>query len=86
MYIKNKISIVVVTYHNDFVLLDRLLRSIQQYWEINDIEEIIIILNDSTKYLEHLKKHPLGDEYFKILNKQEQEHEKQKSKTLKYKR
>lgn len=42
--------------------------------------------DEQKKYLEHLKKHPLGDEYFKILNKQEQEHEKQKSKTLKYKR
>jgi len=56
MYSKNKISIVVVTYHNDFILLNRLLRSIQQHWKITDIEEIVIILNDPTKYLEQLNK------------------------------
>lgn len=43
-------------------------------------------LDEQKKYKEHLKKHPLSEEYFKNLNKQEQEQDKQKSKTLKNKR
>lgn len=38
-------------------------------------------MNEKLKYIEHLKKHPLGDEYFKILN----EKENQKSKIQKNK-
>lgn len=40
------------------------------------------IEEEKKEYLNYLKNHPLGDEYFKILN----EKEKEKSKTLKYKR
>lgn len=56
MYIKNKTSIVVVTYHNDFALLDRFLRSVHRYWKVDDLHEVIIILNDSPTYFQELKK------------------------------
>ncbi|MBP6755366.1 MAG: hypothetical protein KA210_04400 [Bacteroidia bacterium] len=40
-------------------------------------------LDEQKKYIEHLKKHPLSEEYFKNLHKKEQEHENQKTKTIK---
>jgi hypothetical protein len=40
-----KLTIVIVTFERDFDLLKRLLSSIQQFWEKNDILEILILLN-----------------------------------------
>lgn len=50
-----KISIVVVTYHNDFLLLARLLNSIYQYWDPAQVDKISIILNDTPVYYEEFE-------------------------------
>ena len=52
----DKISIVVVTYHNDFLLLQRLLQSIYKYWNPNHLSNICIILNDRMMYSNEFNK------------------------------
>lgn len=44
-----KTTIVVVTYEQDLDLLNRLLKSIQQYWNPTDISEILVIFNSNSK-------------------------------------
>lgn len=68
-----KITLVIVTYHNDFLLLDRLLKSIYRYWNPNEIHSILILLNDSELYQSELeniiKSSRESDEYFGVLQK-----------------
>lgn len=52
----NRITIAVVTYHNDFLLLARLLQSIYTYWHPSEIDSICIILNDTPRYYEEFDK------------------------------
>lgn len=44
------ITIVVVTYHNDFTLLERFLNSVYEFWNPEQIDKIIIIFNDKIRY------------------------------------
>jgi hypothetical protein len=50
-----QITIVIVAYHGDFVLLDRCLKSIDKHCIIEQIASIKIILNDLPVYLKPLK-------------------------------
>lgn len=47
-----KITIAVVTYHNDFGLLERMLHSVYKYWNPDQVDSICIILNDKARYFE----------------------------------
>lgn len=51
-----KITIAVVTYHNDFFLLERLLQSVYSYWKPEQIDSICVILNDKPRYFKELQK------------------------------
>ena len=42
---QKKITIAVVTYHNDFLLLERMLKSVYSFWNSDQVESICIILN-----------------------------------------
>lgn len=44
------ISMVVVTYHNDFKLLERFLKSVYDNWNPAEIDKICVILNDTAPY------------------------------------
>jgi hypothetical protein len=44
------ISMVVVTYHNDFLLLERFLKSVYDNWNPAEIDKICVILNDTAPY------------------------------------
>lgn len=50
MHKQKKITIAVVTYHNDFLLLERMLKSVYSFWNPDQVESICIILNDKPKY------------------------------------
>jgi hypothetical protein len=49
-----KLTIVIVAFHSDFVLLDRCLKSIARHCKLEQIESIKIILNDLPIYLKPL--------------------------------
>ena len=51
-----QIEIVVVTYHNDFDLLERLLQSIYMYWKKTEVSKIHVILNDTVAYSKEFNK------------------------------
>lgn len=46
-----KITLVVITFRNDFQLLDRLLASIYAYWDTKEVAEIIVVMNDKYEYM-----------------------------------
>jgi hypothetical protein len=46
----DKISIAIITFHNDFELLKKLLNSIYAYWDPVEIDSIKIVLNDGPEY------------------------------------
>lgn len=46
----SSITIVVVTYHNDFLLLSRMLQSVYTYWNPSEVDSICVILNDTPRY------------------------------------
>lgn len=52
----NKITIVVVTFHKDFLLLDRFLTSVCKFWNLSQLDSIKIVLNDEVTYLPNLEK------------------------------
>ena len=51
-----KITIAVVTYHGDFLLLERFLQSVYAYWKPEQIDNICIVLNDRSIYIKEFKK------------------------------
>ena len=51
-----KITIAVVTYHNDFFLLERMLKSVYSFWNPDQVDSICIILNDKPKYYKEFEK------------------------------
>lgn len=44
------ITLVVVAYHKDFLLLERMLQSVYKFWNPSQIESICVILNDKPRY------------------------------------
>lgn len=50
-----KITIVVVTYHNDFRLLERMLHSVYNFWKPEQVDSICIILNDKPQYFKQFE-------------------------------
>lgn len=52
----DKITIAVVTFHKDFLLLDRFLKSVIKFWNLSQIDSIKIILNDEVTHLPTLEK------------------------------
>jgi hypothetical protein len=51
----NQLTIVIIAYHRDFVLLNRCLNSIDNYCKKDQIESIKIVLNDAPVYLDHAR-------------------------------
>lgn len=49
-----QLTIVIVTYHQDFTLLERCLTSIKNYCDIDQIHSIKVVLNDSAIYIKPL--------------------------------
>ncbi len=46
-----KITIAVVTYHNDFLLLERFLQSVYKFWNPDQVNSICVVLNDRPVYI-----------------------------------
>lgn len=53
---QKSITLVVVTYHNDFVLLSRMLQSVYTYWNPSEVDSICVILNDTPMYYKEFEK------------------------------
>jgi hypothetical protein len=47
-----KITIAIITFHKDFLLLKNLLNSIYTYWNPDEIDSIKILLNDQPTYVD----------------------------------
>jgi hypothetical protein len=52
MSIPSKLTIAIVTFHQDFELLQKLVKSIYTYWNPSEIDSIKIVLNDHAFYYE----------------------------------
>lgn len=50
-----KLTIVIITFHQDFALLSNLLQSIYENWNPNEIDSIKVVLNDSATYHEQFE-------------------------------
>lgn len=51
-----KITLVIITFHKDFLLLKTLLNSIYTYWNPSEIDSIKIVLNDNPIYFDEFDK------------------------------
>jgi hypothetical protein len=51
-----KITIAVVTYHRDFLLLKRMLQSVYTCWNPAQVDSIYVILNDKSRYFKDFNK------------------------------